>query len=268
MIDTHCHIDDEQYIADFPDFIAAQQADGVEAMIVPGVNIDSLKTVPAVCHQFPGYLFPAIGLHPEEVNDDWQSSLRAIVKSLQEKTENWIAIGEIGLDYHFDTTYKIEQQEVFRTQLRWALDYDLPVIIHARDATEDTIRIIEEVNAEARDANRQSTVSQKQLRGVFHCFSGSHETALKLVQMGFYLGIGGVITFKNCKLADNLQGIPVERILLETDSPYMAPVPHRGQRNESRWMSLVLNRLSIVYSLPPAELDVITTRNARTLFSI
>lgn len=258
MIDTHAHIDDEQYIEEFDSYIANQIADGVEMMLVPGINSSSIQSVAAICNQYPTILFPAIGLHPEEVNNQWQEELVIIHKALAERICPWIAIGEIGLDYHFSVEYKEEQKEVFRTQLRWALKYDLPVMIHARDATEDTIQIIREINAEENGL----------LRGVFHCFSGSHETAEILINMGFYLGIGGVITFKNCKLSENLKGIPLERILLETDSPYMSPVPFRGQRNESRYMHYVSQRLSEIYGLSAKEIEEITSVNARELFGL
>ena len=253
MIDTHAHIDDPQYQDDLEGFIAAQKAGGVEAVLVPSVNEESLTAVPAVCNRFPGYCFPAIGLHPEEVRDDYDRVLDRMEEALDK--EPWIAVGEIGLDYHFDITYKAEQQAALRRQLDWALRRHLPVMIHSRDATEDTLLIL-------KDYTRQG------MQGVMHCFSGSSETALRIIDMGLYIGVGGVITFKNCKLAENLAGIPLERLVTETDAPYMAPVPYRGQRNEPQWMTLVLNRLSDVYGLPPQEIDRITTDNARRLFRL
>ncbi len=251
MIDTHCHIDDEQYAAEFDAFIQAQKDAGVEAILVPGVNAESLKTVPAVCERYPDYLFPAIGVHPEEIREDWAEVLDTIEQSLTQ--EKWIAIGEIGLDYHFDTTYKEEQKLAFRRQLDWALQLNLPVMIHSRDATEDMLGILNEY-------------APKGLRGVMHCFSGSHEVAEQYVQLGLYLGIGGVITFKNAKLAEHLQGIPLERIVLETDAPWMAPTPYRGKRNEPQWMVYVAAKLAEVYNLPLETIIAETTRNARHLF--
>ncbi len=275
MIDTHCHIDDEQYAAEFDAFIQSQQAAGVEAILVPGVNAESLTTVPAVCGRYPGYLFPAVGVHPEEIREDWCEVLDKIEDVLfggdamygvstvgsDEETHceyvstRWIAIGEIGLDYHFDVTYKEEQKLAFRRQLDWALRLNLPAMIHSRDATEDMLTILREY-------------TPKGLRGVMHCFSGSHEVAEQIVKMGLYLGIGGVITFKNAKLAEHLQGIPLERIVLETDAPWMAPTPYRGKRNEPAWMIYVAAKLAEVYGLSVEEIVAQTTENAKTLFGL
>lgn len=251
MIDTHAHIDDPQYQDNLESFIAQQQAEGVEAILVPGVDVTTIQPVLDVCQRFPNYLFPAIGLHPENVQADYKDQLENIHYSLI--NNHYIAIGEIGLDYHFDTTYKAEQQDAFRTQLNWAVERDLPVMIHSRDATEDCLNIIRQFPG---------------LRGVMHCYSGSNETAKQIIQLGLYLGIGGVITFKNCKLRDNLTDIPLERLILETDAPYMAPVPFRGQRNESRWMRYVADVLAQVYQTNFEHIDAVTTANAKALFRL
>ena len=249
MIDTHAHIDDPQYQDDLEAFIAQQKAEGVELILVPGVDATTIQPVLDVCGKYPDYLLPGIGLHPENVREDWREQLAAIHASLE--NTNYIAIGEIGLDYHFDTTYKAEQQEALRIQLGWAIERNLPVMIHSRDATEDCLNILREFPG---------------LRGVMHCYSGSNETAKQIIKMGLYLGIGGVITFKNAKLRENLNGIPLERIVLETDAPYMAPVPYRGQRNESRWMRYVADVLADVYHTTFEQIDTVTTSNAKTLF--
>lgn len=268
MIDTHCHIDDPQY-APLEDYLLSQYEGGVEAIIVPATNAASSKQVLTLCaslnakHSILNYLLPAIGLHPEEVGLDWSQQLDEIEPLLTSTSPTGalplysstpiIAIGEIGLDYHFSTEFKAEQQEALRRQLYWAKKADLPVIIHLRDATEDGLRILEEEDIH---------------KGVLHCFSGSHETAMKAIKMGFYLGIGGVITFKNCKLKETLVGIPLERLVLETDGPYMAPVPHRGERNESRWMNFVIDVLSDIYGVSKEEVDRVTTENAKRLFNL
>lgn len=251
MIDTHAHIDDPQYQDDLDAFIAQQKAEGVELILVPGVDATTIQPVLDVCGKYPDYLLPGIGLHPENVREDWREQLAAIHASLE--NTNYIAIGEIGLDYHFDTTYKADQQEALRIQLGWAIERNLPVMIHSRDATEDCLNILREFPG---------------LRGVMHCYSGSNETAKQIIKMGLYLGIGGVITFKNAKLRDNLNGIPLERIVLETDAPYMAPVPYRGQRNESRWMRYVADVLADVYHTTFEQIDTVTTSNAKTLFGL
>ena len=252
MIDTHCHIDEEAFNADREEVIARQQESGVEAMIVPGVNVASIETVLQVCRAHPGYCFPALGLHPEDVKADWQEQLAIVENAIRAHHNELVAIGEIGLDYYWDKTFKEEQQEVLRRQLLLARELNLPVILHNREATEDIIRIVREVGG----------------RGVFHCFNGSRETAQQILDMGFYIGIGGVLTFKNSKLAEKLENVPLERILLETDAPYMAPVPHRGERNESRFMIHVTERLAQVYNCAIEDIISATTVNAKQLFCI
>ena len=266
MIDTHCHIDDPQYTEGLDAFLVEQRQDGVEAILVPGVDKTSVKDVLEVCNLYPDYLFPALGLHPENVKEDWREQL-ATIKAAVDKSfastpytlhptlrhSRLIAIGEIGLDYHWDVTFKEQQHEALREQMRWAEQYHLPVMIHSRDATEDTLKILREFPA---------------VKGVMHCFSGSHEVAEQVVKMGYYLGIGGVLTFKNCKLAEHLVGIPLEALVLETDAPYMAPVPYRGKRNESRWMRYVAERLAQVYDCSVEHVIEQTTANAKALFGI
>lgn len=260
MIDTHCHIDDPQYADDLTAFLAAQREGGVKAILVPGVDKTSVEDVLKVCDQYPEYLFPALGLHPENVKEDWREQLATIkaavdarMRQLSTIKSNLVAIGEIGLDYHWDVTFKEQQHEALREQMRWAEQYDLPVMIHSRDATEDTLNILREFPT---------------VKGVMHCFSGSHEVAKQVIDMGYYLGIGGVLTFKNCKLAEHLVGIPLERLVLETDAPYMAPVPHRGKRNESKWMWHVVERLAEVYQCSVNHVNEVTTANAKRLFII
>lgn len=266
MIDTHIHIDEEAYAPDREEVIARQRESGVEAMIVPGVNVASIETVMEVCHAHSGYCYPALGLHPEDVKEDWEKQLALVEQAIREHRHELVAIGEIGLDYYWDKTYKEEQKEVLRRQLRLAQELDLPVILHNREATEDILKILQ--------LTIYNSQSGHPLRGVFHCFNGSRETAQQVLNMGLYLGIGGVITFKNCKLADCLAGderfapVPLDRLLLETDGPYMAPVPHRGQRNESRFMIHVAERLAQVYNEPIEQIIVQTNANARLLFSI
>ncbi|MGM9810009.1 MAG: TatD family hydrolase [Paludibacteraceae bacterium] len=263
MIDTHCHIDDPQYQENLPAFLQQQKDAGVEAILVPGVDVHSIDTVLPLCAQYPDYLYPALGLHPEEVKEDWQQQWHAIEEEIREthRGGRLIAIGEIGLDYHWDTTYKEQQHIIFREQLLLARRLNLPVMVHIRDAMEDTYRILHEVATLKDDALYP-------LCGVIHCFSGSREMAEKFIAMGFYLGIGGVLTFKNCKLADTLRHIPLQHLVLETDAPYMAPVPHRGQRNESRWMTHVAERLADIYPVSTDDVKRVTTANARALFGI
>lgn len=260
MIDTHCHIDEEAFDADREEVIARQQQSGVEAMIVPGVNAASIKTVLDVCHAHPGYCYPALGLHPEDVKADWQEQLAVIEQAIRAHKDELVAIGEIGLDYYWDKTYKTEQQEVLRRQLLLARELDLPVILHNREATEDILSIVKEI-VNGKWPNGKCF-------GVFHCYNGSRETVEEILKMGFYIGIGGVLTFKNSKLAEKLDVVPMDRLLLETDAPYMAPVPHRGERNESRFMIHVAERLAQVYNCTLETVIMATNSNAKQLFKI
>ena len=263
MIDTHCHIDEEAFEPDREEVIARQQQSGVQAMIVPGVNVASINSVMEVCHAHPGYCYPALGLHPEDVKADWREQLATVEAAIRAHRDELVAIGEIGLDYYWDKTFKEEQKEVLRRQLLLARELNLPVILHNREATEDILTIVKEVGG----------------RGVFHCYSGSKETAAIILKMGFYLGIGGVLTFKNSKLSETLRELNqseiknqqseiLNRLLLETDAPYMAPTPHRGERNESRFMALVAERLAQVLNVSVDEIIEATSANARQLFGI
>lgn len=277
MIDTHCHIDEEAFAPDREEVIARQQQSGVQALIVPGVNIASIDTVLNVCHAHPGYCYPALGLHPEDVKDDWQQQLATVEAAIRAHRNELVAIGEIGLDYYWDKTYKEAQKEVLRHQLLLARELDLPVILHNREATEDILTIVKEIiNLQFDTINPKS---EAPLRGVFHCFSGSKETAQIILNMGFYLGIGGVLTFKNSKLADTIAELNeleilnpkfeiINRLLLETDAPYMAPVPHRGERNESRFMDFVAERLAQALNTSKQQIIDATNTNARLLFGI
>ena len=273
MIDTHCHIDEEAFEPDREEVIARQQQSGVQAMIVPGVNVASINSVMELCHAHPGYCYPALGLHPEDVKADWREQLATVEAAIRAHRDELVAIGEIGLDYYWDKTFKEEQKEVLRRQLLLARELNLPVILHNREATEDILSIVNTI------ANDQSPITNNQLRGVFHCYSGSKETAEIILKMGFYLGIGGVLTFKNSKLSETLKELnqssitnhqlPItNRLLLETDAPYMAPTPHRGERNESRFMALVAERLAQVLNVSVDEIIEATSANARQLFGI
>ena len=280
MIDTHCHIDEEAFEPDREEVIARQQQSGVQAMIVPGVNVASINSVMELCQAHPGYCYPALGLHPEDVKADWREQLATVEAAIRAHRDELVAIGEIGLDYYWDKTFKEEQKEVLRRQLLLARELNLPVILHNREATEDILSIVNTIaNGQSPITNDQSPITNNQLRGVFHCYSGSKETAEIILKMGFYLGIGGVLTFKNSKLSETLKELnqssitnhqlPItNRLLLETDAPYMAPTPHRGERNESRFMALVAERLAQVLNVSVDEIIEATSANARQLFGI
>jgi len=253
VIDTHAHIDDPQYAGSFMQFLQDQREAGVEAIVVPGINLDSLVSVAATCSKAPDFCFPAYGLHPEEVKADWREQWEVIEKEL--RYGRCVAVGEIGLDYYWDKTFVKEQKEALSAQLDLALELNLPILLHNRDATEDMLQLL-------------LPYCRRGLRGVMHCFTGSRETARRVLDMGLYLGIGGVLTFKNTHLPDTLQHVPLDRIVLETDSPYMAPVPHRGKTNEPRFICYVIERLAQVYNLSESEIERTTSSNARSLLDL
>ena len=279
MIDSHCHIDEEAYAADREEMLQRQKDGGIEAIVIPGVNAQSIEPIMDICRRWRGFCYPVLGLHPQDVANDWQEQLRVLHQVMIAHTadgldisERIVAIGEIGLDYHYTRDYIDAQHEVFRTQLHWAQELDLPVIIHSRDATADCLNIVkEEVRSETLDLRCQHGFDERKkskLRGVIHCFSGSAEVAHEWLKMGMYLGIGGVLTFKNSHLAENLANVPLQRLLLETDGPYLAPTPHRGERNEPLLMQYVVNRLAEIYHCTPKEVIEVTSNNSRTLFRL
>lgn len=263
MIDSHCHIDEEAYAEDREQLLQRQKDGGIEAIVIPGVDMHSVDGILDICRRWRGFCYPVFGLHPQEVADNWREQLdvlrEVIYKHAQpglDVSERIVAIGEIGLDYHYTRDYDEAQHQVFRTQLQWASELDLPVIIHNRDATADTLQIVKE------------HINSQSLRGVIHCFSGSAEVAQEWLKMGMYLGIGGVLTFKNSKLSDNLVNVPPERLLLETDGPYLAPTPHRGERNEPLLMRFVAERLAEIYHCTPEHVIEVTSDNSRKLFGL
>jgi len=263
MIDSHCHVDEEAYAADREEFLQRQKDGGIEAIVVPGVNMHSIDGIFDICRRWRGFCYPVLGLHPQDVAEDCWEQLDVIHQAILnhvgadlDVSERIVAIGEIGLDYHYTREFDAAQHDVLRTQLRWATELDLPVIIHNRDATADSLQIVKE------------HINSQSLRGVIHCFSGSAEVAQEWLKMGMYLGIGGVLTFKNSKLAENLAHVPLERLLLETDGPYLAPTPHRGERNEPIWMRFVAMKLAEIYNCTPQEVINVTSANSRQLFRL
>ena len=252
--DTHTHLDGEEFKADLPDVIGRAKAQGVGRVLVPAIDLKSVDTVLAVCRQFPGYAFPMIGLHPEEVKADWETQLRQLKARFTEAS--FIAIGEVGLDFYWDRTFEREQLLAFEAQVEWAVETQLPLMIHCRKAQNELLHILKRY--------------EKDLSGgVFHCFTGNQKEAEQLLKFErFALGIGGVLTFKSSHLREDLPAVvPLERIVLETDSPYMAPVPHRGERNESAFVQLVLEKLAEVYGVSAEEVARTTEENVRRIFT-
>jgi TatD DNase family protein len=259
-IDTHTHIYLENFDLDRDEIIQEAQDLGFCALLLPNIDIESLSLVKSVCEKYPTICMPMVGLHPCDVKDDFQYQLATLKNIWEDKqayfTKNKIvAIGEIGLDYYWDISYREEQKLAFRTQIEWALSANLPIVIHTRDAIDDAIAIVSEYISSG-------------LKGVFHCFSGNEYQAEAIINMGFLLGIGGVLTYKKSTLAEAIANIPLKSIILETDAPFLPPVPYRGKRNEPKYMLEVAKKLAILRNEDMATIAAITTANAKELFHL
>ena len=254
MIDTHSHIYSEDFDTDRAETIQRAKEVGVESIILPNCDSGTLPQLLSLEAEYPGYCHGAIGLHPTSVKENYREELSLIESEL--KRRSWIAIGEIGIDLYWDKSFLVEQIIAFQQQIDWALEYKLPVIIHVRDSFQETMNVL-------------LPYKNSGLKGVFHSFTGSLNEAREIINFGgFMLGINGIVTFKNSGLAAVVSEIDLKFILLETDSPYLTPTPHRGKRNESAYVSLVCNKLAEVYNTSTEQIDEQTTRNAKSLFAI
>jgi TatD DNase family protein len=252
IIDTHTHLYSESFDEDRTAMIERAIEEGVQKMLLPNIDVDSIEPMYALCKQFPLNCFPMMGLHPGYINEKWEENL-AIVKQHLFERDN-IAVGEIGMDLYWDKTFKKEQAQAFRIQIEWAKELKLPIVIHARDAFDEIFEIVDELN--------DSTLS-----GVFHCFTGNLEQAKRIENYGgFKIGIGGVLTYKKSGLEDVVKEIPLDVLVLETDSPYLPPTPFRGKRNESAYINYVAEKLAEIKGVSVEELAKITTQNAENLF--
>lgn len=257
FIDTHTHLDGEEFREDLPEVVKRAQEAGVSKVFVPAIDLPSVKTVMEVCRQYPGYAYPMIGLHPEEVKSDWQQVLSEMKPLLDSSDGEVIAIGEVGLDYYWSREFEQEQLAAFEEQVRWSVETRLPLMIHCRKAQNEMVTLLKRYKADLPG-------------GVFHCFTGNAREAEELLQFDrFVLGIGGVLTFKKSHLPEVLPAVvPLDRIVLETDSPYMAPVPMRGKRNESAYEKYVLEKLAESYGVAPEVIAEATNANVERVFKI
>ena len=254
MIDTHSHIYSEEFDTDRSEAIQRAKDAGITHIILPNVDTATLPDMLALQAQYPGFCFAAIGVHPTSVKEDYLSELSMVRAELT--FNKYIAIGEIGIDLYWDKTYLNQQIKAFQQQVEWALEFNLPVIIHVRESFRETM-------------NALAPYKNSGLRGVFHSFVGSLEEAQEILDFGgFLLGINGIVTFKNSGLAAVVEKIDLKHIILETDSPYLTPAPHRGKRNESAYTLLVAKKLAEVYNCTLEEIDEQTTRNALSLFNL
>lgn len=255
FVDTHTHLFVQEFDEDREAAVQRAIDAGVDRLCLPGITADSLAPIAAMCEKYPGVCYAMAGLHPTEVGDDYKEQLTTIKEHLY-TNKNIIAVGEVGIDLYWDDSRRNEQIEVFETQIEWARELGLPLCIHSRNAFDDLYACLQRCRC-------------NELTGVFHCFSGTKEQALQLMQMeGFVFGIGGVVTYKKSDLPDVLSVLPLERIVLETDSPYLAPVPRRGRRNESSYIPFIAQRIAEIYGTTVERVAEVTTATAERLFSI
>lgn len=251
MIDSHAHIYATEFDNDRDEVVQRALAQGIEKILLPNIDLDSIEPMLRTEAAYPNVCRSMMGLHPCYVDGDVKQTL-ATIHSWFEK-HNFIAVGEIGIDLYWDKTFKAEQEMAFITQLNWAKEMDLPVVIHTRDSIEETLTLLRK----EQDGS---------LKGVFHCFGGTVDEAKAINDLGFHLGLGGVSTFKNSGMDKVIPHLDLSKVILETDCPYLAPVPHRGKRNEPAYTKLVADRIAQLRALSVSEINEITTKNVKTLF--
>ena len=253
IIDTHAHLYLKQFNEDIDQVIQRANENGVKKFIFPAIDSSHFNDMQSLKNKYPDDIHLMSGLHPTSVKENYKEELEFVLESINKY--HFVAIGEIGIDLYWDKTYLKQQQEAFRVQIKLAVEHNLPIVIHCRDAFDEIFEILDKENCE-------------KLRGIFHCFTGTHDQAEKAISLGFLLGVGGVVTFKNGGIDKYINQIDLKHIVLETDSPYLAPVPFRGKRNESSYIIYVLEKLSELYQLPREEIASITTNNAEKMFSL
>lgn len=254
IIDTHTHVYSERFDADLDEVLSRAKLAGVERILMPNVDVSTIDRVNETADRYKGFCLPMMGLHPKSVGEHWKDDLATIKKQFESKS--YISIGEIGLDLSHNKTFASEQISVFEEQLRWSIEYDLPVNIHSGQTMDACLSSIRKIG-------------QEKLRGVFHSFSGTEEELQEVMALdNFYMGINGVATFKNATLSSVLRSTDLSRLIMETDAPYLAPAPHRGKRNEPSYVSLIVQKLADIYGVSPEEVAEITTRNAEKLYRL
>lgn len=250
MIDTHSHIYGPEFDDDRAEVLQRARLAGVDKVLLPNINEESIARMLQVAKEYPDMCYPMMGLHPEDVKEDWAQ----VLERMEMQLDGMIAVGEVGLDFYWDTTFRKEQIDAFERQICWAVERNLPLVIHMRKAEQELLEVMERHKFDG-------------LRGVFHCFGGSKETASRMLKHeGFVLGIGGVVTFKNSRLAETLRHVPLDRIVLETDAPYLAPVPYRGKRNEPSYVAHVARFLSDIYNVSEEEVNNVTNLAVKRVF--
>jgi TatD DNase family protein len=251
--DTHCHLYSNEFAADIDEVIKRAVIEGAEKFYLPAIDSTTHDQMITLEESYPGKCIAMMGLHPCSVKENYLYELHIVEEWLAKK--KFAAVGEIGLDFYWDKTFTEQQYDAFRKQIELALQYKLPIVIHTRNAMPQTITVVKEYTS-------------KGINGIFHCFSGTYEEAIEITDMGFYLGIGGVITYKNAGLAEVIKKIDVKHLVVETDAPYLTPVPFRGKRNESSYLKYIIEKLAQVKNIPAEEIAAVTTANAQKIFGI
>ena len=257
FIDTHAHLYLEQFENDFEDVLLHARSCGVEIIVMPAIDIPSIEKAIDLCERNDG-MYAMAALHPSAVRDASDEDFLRVAELCD--SPHVVAIGETGLDYYWDRSFDTKQQDYVQRHIRLAIECDLPIVFHNREATSDLLRIVEK--------ERSSSSTPARLRGIFHCFTGSAEEAQHMWDLGFYLGIGGIVTFKNAGLNDVIRHIPLDRVVLETDAPYLAPAPYRGKRNEPAYVQLVAQKIASTKNVSVDHVADATTNNAKGLFHI
>jgi TatD DNase family protein len=252
IIDTHTHIYLKEFDTDRAATLQRAKDAGVEKLYLPAIDSETFPALLAVEKDYPQQCFAMTGLHPCSVKEHYEAELQFVKAQLEQR--KFVAIGEIGLDFYWDRLFEKEQYIAFKQQMQWALDYNVPISIHTRNAMGETIETVK-------------PFAKKGLRGIFHCFGGSYESAKEITKMGFYLGIGGVVTYKKAGLAEVLAHIDLQHLVLETDAPYLTPVPFRGKRNEPSYLQYVIAKIAEVKKMNVEEVSAITSANAEQVFS-
>lgn len=253
FVDTHTHLYLDAFDTDRSEVVERAVNQDIRIMLLPNIDSQSAGPLLSLCQEFPDTCLPMMGLHPTSVKEDFEKELATISKLFDQ--HSFVAVGETGIDLYWDKSFVDQQEKAFRFQADLALTHSLPLVIHSRDSFAEIVRILEDYRG-------------KGLQGVFHCFTGTHAEALQAIDLGFMLGIGGVITFKNSKLDEVVEKIDLKHLLLETDSPFLAPMPFRGKRNESAYINLIANKIAQVKQLPREAIAKITTDNAMRLFNL
>jgi TatD DNase family protein len=251
LIDSHTHLYSAEFEKDFNEVLQRAKDVGVTKFYLPGIDSNSIDAMLSLEKQYPGVCFPMMGLHPCSVNENYRDELKIVENHLSQR--RFVAVGEIGLDFYWDTTFTQQQYDAFNRQMEMALHYRSPIVIHTRNAMAETIEAVKPFAA-------------KGLTGIFHCFGDSNEVAKQIIALGFSLGIGGVLTYKNANIADALKDIPLDHIVLETDAPYLSPAPYRGKRNESSYLRIIAEKLAVVKQVTIEEVAEITSANAEKIF--